>query len=123
MKKALIVDPHADIRHLLEVIAEKFGYECVTAANFAEAGAALVREPFDLIVCDCEKEEDRCEEMIARLHERHSDLPIVVFTEKPAHSLAPEFRDDYCFIFKKFDFKGLQQVLSDSGSPSSTHRT
>lgn len=113
MKKALIVDPHPDIRQLLDLIVQKYAYQIFSASNFQEALKAIAAEDFDLVVCDCEKDEDRCEDMIAQVHQRRPEVPIIIFTERGAHSLAPEFRDDYCFILKKFSFKQLQKALEE----------
>jgi DNA-binding NtrC family response regulator len=113
MKKALIVDPHPDIRQLLDLIVRKHGYEGLVTSNFREARRAIETAEFDLVVCDCEKEEDECEYMIALIHRRRADVPIIIFTERGSHSLAPEFRDDYCFILKKFSFRRVQTILED----------
>lgn len=48
----LIVDDEPSMRHLLANTLENAGYRCVQAADAAEARRCLLREDFELILCD-----------------------------------------------------------------------
>ena len=52
MKRILIVDDEAPIRHLLKQILEAKGYSCTLAADAAGARACLKQQTFQLVLCD-----------------------------------------------------------------------
>ncbi|KPK28896.1 MAG: hypothetical protein AMK69_08135 [Nitrospira bacterium SG8_3] len=52
MKRILIVDDEAPIRHLLKQILEAKGYSCTLAADAAEARVCLKQKNFQLVLCD-----------------------------------------------------------------------
>ncbi|HPF69739.1 MAG TPA: response regulator [Candidatus Krumholzibacteria bacterium] len=52
MKRILIADDDASIRHLLEAILKPVGAQVVSCGDGLEALAALRAEPFDLLITD-----------------------------------------------------------------------
>jgi DNA-binding NtrC family response regulator len=54
MKRVLVVDDDEDARELLQLALERRGYRVTVASSFADARAALEREPFYALVTDIE---------------------------------------------------------------------
>ena len=51
-KRILIIEDEANMRHMLEVLLGKYGYEVKTAADGKEGMGAIEREQFHFILCD-----------------------------------------------------------------------
>jgi len=51
-KRILIIEDEANMRHMLEVLLDKSGYEVKTAADGREGLNAIERERFHFILCD-----------------------------------------------------------------------
>ena len=52
MTNILIVDDEESVRNLLEQVLLRVGYECILAANAAEAREFIKKRNFELILCD-----------------------------------------------------------------------
>jgi CheY-like chemotaxis protein len=52
MKSILVIEDEQDIRDSIQEILELAGYKATTASNGASGLKALMRDPYDLIICD-----------------------------------------------------------------------
>jgi DNA-binding response OmpR family regulator len=71
--KLLIVEDNRDTRQFLALILSQRGHEVTTAANLAEARAALVSRDIDLLISDVELPDGTGLELMPELRER--DVP------------------------------------------------
>jgi DNA-binding NtrC family response regulator len=79
-RRLLVVDDHASIRELLASWARNHGYEPGTAADGAEALAALERQPFDLVISDVRMPGLTGIELLQRLPSASSGAAFVFIT-------------------------------------------
>jgi DNA-binding NtrC family response regulator len=80
MAALLVVDDQRSASAFLEVLLTQEGHEVATAANGAQALAAIERQAFDLVLSDLDMPEMDGFELLHRIGERWSDLPVVVVT-------------------------------------------
>jgi two-component system response regulator AtoC len=52
LKKILVVDDEASMRHMLQLVLEKEGYQVTETAEGGAALTLLQEEPFDVVLCD-----------------------------------------------------------------------
>ena len=52
LKKILVVDDEASMRHMLQLVLEKEGYQVTETAEGGAALELLQEEPFDVVLCD-----------------------------------------------------------------------
>ena len=76
----LIVDDEAEIRESLQTLLELEGYEVETAATGNEGLAAAGGRPFDLVLLDLALPDKNGLTVLAELHERDPQLPVIVIT-------------------------------------------
>ncbi|HKQ74350.1 MAG TPA: sigma-54 dependent transcriptional regulator, partial [Blastocatellia bacterium] len=80
--RALIVEDNDDMRDLMQLTLEEAGYETLTAANGREALKFIEddREFIDLVITDVQMPEVTGHEILASLHERRGETPVIVIT-------------------------------------------
>lgn len=80
MKRLLVVDDERDIRHLYAVELADEGYEVETAATAAEAGAALQRSTFDLMILDVHMPGESGLQFLQNLAQERRRIPVILCT-------------------------------------------
>src|SRR5437879_562590 len=82
MKKRLIlvVDDEPKMRRVLELMLHKMGHAVLAAGNGAEALALAGKNAVDLVVTDLKMPEMDGMELLERLREGGSDVPVIVIT-------------------------------------------
>jgi DNA-binding NtrC family response regulator len=80
MSCLLVVDDQRSASAFLDLLLSQEGHEVTTAANGAQALAALERQEFDLVLSDLDMPEMDGFELLHRIRERWGDLPVVVVT-------------------------------------------
>jgi len=80
MKRILIVDDEAPIRHLLKQILEAKGYRCTLAKDAAEARACLKQEAFPLVLCDILMPGELGLDFVRELRVEHPNTAAVMVT-------------------------------------------
>ena len=76
----LIVDDEAPMRNLLAKTLENSGYRCVPAADAAEARTCLLREEFELILCDIRMPGESGLDLIRQVREVYPDMGVIMVT-------------------------------------------
>jgi two-component system NtrC family response regulator len=80
VERILVVDDEKNYLVVLEALLSQAGYEAVSAQNGARALALVEEAEPDLVITDMRMPQMSGLELIRRLKERYSDLPIVVMT-------------------------------------------
>ena len=114
-ERILIVEEDADMRELLEEILAEEDFEIVAAANgrFALAHVENEQEQIDLIVTDVQMPELKGDELLMKVRERRSDVPVIVITAFGSVENAVEMvkRGAYSYLTKPFATKDLLEVV------------
>src|ERR1051325_4547274 len=76
----LIIDDEAEIRESLQTLLELEGYEVETASTGNEGLSHAGDRPFDLVLLDLALPDKNGLNVLAELHERDSQLPVIVIT-------------------------------------------
>ncbi|MEW5911140.1 MAG: sigma-54 dependent transcriptional regulator [Thermodesulfobacteriota bacterium] len=80
MERILVVDDEKNYLVVLEALLSQAGYEVASAQNGAQALALVEEAEPDLVITDMRMPQMSGLELIRRLKERYTDLPIVVMT-------------------------------------------
>ena len=86
----LIIDDEASLRQTLARILQRAGHEVTTAANGQEGLSLIAEHPFDLVYSDIRMPDMSGLELLKIIHEKHPDLPVVLFTAQPDLNSAVE---------------------------------
>src|SRR5882724_8089824 len=76
----LIIDDEAEIRESLQTLLEMEGYDVETAATGQQGLNRIGDRPFDLVLLDLALPDKNGLNVLAELHERDSQLPVIVIT-------------------------------------------
>ena len=110
MRKLLIVEDDADLRHMFRTALALAGYRVQEAADGLEALKLIDCDPPDLVVLDLGlpivSGEAVREEIAAQAHTR--EIPIVVVT---GSTVAPEALDVACVLYKPVTVDSLLQTV------------
>jgi two-component system, NtrC family, response regulator HydG len=80
MKRILIADDDVDICLLLSRYLSKNGFEATTASSGKKALEFIIKEPFDLLISDFRLGDMDGLEMLAKVKEINSALPVIIMT-------------------------------------------
>ncbi len=117
MKKALIVEDHPDLLHILTLKLEMLGFAVISANNGKQGVAKAIEENPDLILMDIRMPvmDGREATRIIRSNPKTQDIPIlastVLFRESDLSSCIEAGCNDY--ITKPYTFKQLQEKILD----------
>ncbi|MFA9430958.1 response regulator [Egicoccus sp. AB-alg2] len=116
-RRALVVDDEEPTRTLLTMVLERSGWEVVSAADAADAEAAVAERSVDLVLLDLHLGTDSGTDVAARLEQRHPGVArrIVYLTGDPPRSGE---LDGCPALGKPFSLDELQGVidrLTDGG--------
>ena len=78
--RVLVVDDEPDIRELLEITLARMGLEAVSAADLAEAYAALATERLQLCLTDMRLPDGNGIELVEHIQAEHPQLPVAMIT-------------------------------------------
>jgi DNA-binding response OmpR family regulator len=77
-KRILLIDDDALFRHSLTVFIASLGYDVVAAETGRHGLSALEREPFDLMVADCQLPDLSGMEVVRLMRERGITIPVLL---------------------------------------------
>ncbi|MBI2952409.1 response regulator [bacterium] len=128
MRRVLIVDDEAGMRHSLQRLLQSGGYE-VSTAKSGERALALAKEtPFDVAVMDIQMPGLSGLDAFRRLREIDPKLPVVFITAYGTSEAAMQAVElgAYDYILKPFDVGAFKEVIdraAEFGHRSRTHVT
>ena len=117
MKKALIVEDHPDLLHILTLKLEMLGFAVISANNGKQGVAKAIEENPDLILMDIRMPVMDGREATRRIRSnpKTQDIPIlastVLFRESDLSRCIEAGCNDY--ITKPYTFKQLQEKILD----------
>ena len=79
-RRVLVVDDHPLVLSFLRDVVENFGYEASTAANGAEAIAAMATTQPHLVFLDMVMPGIPSLEVLNYIHEHHPTVPVIVIS-------------------------------------------
>jgi DNA-binding NarL/FixJ family response regulator len=86
MKRLLIVDDHAVVRHGIKVACEAHGFEVIaSASNVSEARSAIAALAPDVVIVDINLPDGTGFDLIHWIRKIDSDLPVVVLSLNDSH--------------------------------------
>ena len=108
--KLLLADDENDIREVIEDRLNSWGFNVVTATTGAEALEKIISEKFDGVLLDVKMPEMSGIEVLERVRQRDSELPIIIVTSSTSRdaaigSLAKGANE---FILKPFEWEELK---------------
>ncbi len=111
---ALIVDDEPDIRELLELTLLRMNVETVSAANLAEARAALASRDFQLCLADMRLPDGDGIDLVREIHEKYPGTPVAMITAHGNMETAIEAlkAGAFDFVSKPVDLPVLRNLVS-----------
>jgi len=86
MKRLLIVDDHAVVRHGIKVACEAHGFEVIaSASNVSEARSAIAALALDVVIVDINLPDGTGFDLIHWIRKIDSELPVVVLSLNDSH--------------------------------------
>jgi CheY-like chemotaxis protein len=115
-RRILVVD---DEEEIVQVLSEYFiqqGYAVETAANGTEALAALARQRADVVLLDIDMPELNGIQVLRRLRELDSAIPVIMVTANQDQALAEESLrlGALAYVEKPFDFVALGRSVASA---------
>jgi two-component system chemotaxis response regulator CheY len=92
-KRILIVDDSATIRAQVRLALDGSDFEVIDAADGREGLDALERQSMSLVICDVNMPRMNGIEMVTRMHEGGSTIPVVMLTTEGHPHLIKQARD------------------------------
>jgi DNA-binding NtrC family response regulator len=114
MKKILIVDDELNMRLVLSAMLKKEGFEVSAAANGREALQILQSTGISVVITDLKMPDIDGMELLARISERHPEIPVVMITAHGTVATAVEAlkKGAFDYITKPFDLDDFKNVVS-----------
>ncbi len=111
---ALIVDDEPDIRELLEITLLRMNIDTVSAANLAEARAALKKHDFRLCLADMRLPDGDGIDLVREIHEKYPGTPVAMITAHGNMETAIEAlkAGAFDFVSKPVDLPVLRNLVN-----------
>jgi two-component system response regulator AtoC len=113
MRRVLVVDDEENLRHMLQILLRREGYEAVGAASVEAAIGELELHPFDVILVDLRMPGRPGLELVDEVRQRHLGTTVVVMTAYGSKEVAIEAmkRGAYDYLSKPFEADELVLLL------------
>lgn len=114
-KKILVVDDDATARRTLERYLAKQNYTVVTASNGSEGLLAVEMDAPDIVLSDIYMPVMTGLEMLAKIHERWPELPVIMMTGQDDMPTTVEAMQNgaHDYVVKPIDLDRLQKILDN----------
>jgi two-component system response regulator AtoC len=105
MRRVLVVDDEENLRHMLQILLRREGYEAIGASSVDAALVEIERQPFDIIITDLRMPGRGGLELIDEVRARNLDTTVVVMTAYGSREVAIEAmkRGAYDYLSKPFE--------------------
>jgi two-component system response regulator AtoC len=119
-RQILVVDDEPKMRRVLEIVLQKMGHRVLSAGNGVEALAIFGANAIDLVITDLRMPEMDGIELLARLREQESDVPVIVITAHGTIETAvTAMKHGACdYLLRPFDIDvvehAVERVLNDT---------
>ncbi|HEY3064768.1 MAG TPA: response regulator [Methylomirabilota bacterium] len=116
LRTVLVVHDEPQTRSLLSELLTRCDYEVVTAANGAEAVAALRETPPDVVLLDLTIPGMSGLEVMERIQAARPSTPVIVLSGSPDDSaaLGAVRMGAYAYLPKPFEFEHLQRLVASA---------
>jgi two-component system response regulator AtoC len=113
MRRVLVVDDEENLRHMLQILLRREGYEAVGASSVEAAIGELELHPFDVILVDLRMPGRPGLELVDEVRKRHLGTTVVVMTAYGSKEVAIEAmkRGAYDYLSKPFEADELVLLL------------
>jgi two-component system, NtrC family, response regulator AtoC len=113
MRRVLIADDESNLRHMLQLVLSREGYETISVSNVAAAIAELDHRTFDIVITDLRMPGQSGLELVDEIHKRRLQTTVVVMTAYGSRDVAIEAmkRGAYDYLSKPFDNDELILLL------------
>ena len=113
MRRVLVVDDEENLRHMLQILLRREGYEAVGAASVDAALGELEIKPFDVILVDLRLPGRGGLELVDEVRRRGLECTVVVMTAYGSKDVAIEAmkRGAYDYLSKPFEAEELVLLL------------
>ncbi len=111
--KALVVDDERNIRQVLKVVLEDFGFETLEASSVKEAISILTEEAISFILVDLKLPDGTGIDILRFINERELEVESVIITAFASSNTAVEAMKlgAYDYITKPFDLSELKLIV------------
>jgi two-component system response regulator AtoC len=105
MRRVLVVDDEENLRHMLQILLQREGYETVGASSVDAALVEIERHPFDIIITDLRMPGRGGMDLLEEVRRRNLDTTVVVMTAYGSKEVAIEAmkRGAYDYLSKPFE--------------------
>ena len=113
MRRVLVVDDEENLRHMLQTLLRREGYEAVSTASVDGALAELANRSYDIVITDLRMPERSGLDLVDEVRRRALDTTVVVMTAYGSRDVAIEAmkRGAYDYLSKPFEADELVLLL------------
>lgn len=113
MARILVVDDEASMREVLEIMLEREGHACTSAANVAAARKALDASAFDLVITDVKMPDGTGIDVLSAAREANPDMIVLLITAYASTNTAIEAMKGgaYDYLTKPFKVDEIRHIL------------
>ena len=113
MRRVLIVDDEQNLRHMLQTLLKREGYEPIGVASVESALKELEEHPYDVIITDLRMPGQSGLDLVDQVRSRKLGTTVVVMTAYGSRDIAIEAmkRGAYDYISKPFEADELVLLL------------
>jgi two-component system response regulator AtoC len=124
MRRVLVVDDEENLRHMLQILLRREGYETIGASSVDAALVEIERQPFDIIITDLRMPGRGGLELIDEVRKRNLETTVVVMTAYGSKEVAIEAmkRGAYDYLSKPFEADEVVLLLRKAEERERLHR-
>jgi two-component system response regulator AtoC len=113
MRRVLIVDDEQNLRHMLQTLLKREGYEPVGVASVEGALMELGERPYDIVITDLRMPGQSGMDLVDEIRRRNMDTTVVVMTAYGSRDIAIEAMKHgaYDYISKPFEVDEMVLLL------------